>query len=184
MSDQPDQISSVCKEVDKYKEILQKLLQGLCFKVIFIKDFYFRHFLLWFFLVTQILNRKHWVWGSSLKYLLGFLGVPNTDQAQHHAGEVGSDVQRPSSLWPGRLTQHRQDSCPDAAGRLPATRQRTHARRPAVVRSQLGSRGRSPSTTQPPQQGVGSQSLRQELCVAHAWETKHFYSWSFNSHSR
>lgn len=28
VSDQPDQISSVCKEVDKHKEILQKLLQG------------------------------------------------------------------------------------------------------------------------------------------------------------
>lgn len=34
VSDQPDQISSVCKEVDKYKEILQKLLQGLDFNTV------------------------------------------------------------------------------------------------------------------------------------------------------
>lgn len=31
VSAQPDQISSLCKEVDKHQEIIRELLQGLCF---------------------------------------------------------------------------------------------------------------------------------------------------------
>lgn len=81
-------------------------------------------------------------------------GPPHANEAEHHVGEVGSEVRRPSSLWAGRFTQHRQDSSAHAAGWVSAARQRTHPRRPAALRSQLGSCGRSSCTSQPPQQGL------------------------------
>lgn len=74
-------------------------------------------------------------------------GPPHTHEAQHHAGEAGSEVPGPSPLWPGRLAQHRQDSDTHAAGRLSAARQRADARRQAGRRSQLSSFGRSSGTT-------------------------------------
>lgn len=81
-------------------------------------------------------------------------GPAHADQAEHHAGQTGSEVRGPPPLWPGRLSQHRPDSAAHAAGRVPAARQRTHARRPAALRAQLCPRGRGPAAAEPPQQGL------------------------------
>lgn len=70
-------------------------------------------------------------------------GAAHADEAEHHAGEARDGVRRPSSLRPGRFSQHRQDSDAHAAGRVPAARQRANARRPAAPRSQLRPHGRS-----------------------------------------
>lgn len=84
-------------------------------------------------------------------------GPPHTDQAEHHAAEAGSEVWGSSSLWAGRLAQHRQDSHAHAAGRLPAACQRTHARRPAALCSELSTCWRSSPATQPPQKTIDPQ---------------------------
>lgn len=81
-----------------------------------------------------------------------FPGSPHADKVEHHAGEARSEVRRSPSLWAGWFTQHSQDSSAHAAGRLPAARQRAHARRPAAVGSQFSPCGRSSATVQPPQQ--------------------------------
>lgn len=81
-------------------------------------------------------------------------GAAYSDEAEHHAGETRPDVRRSSSLRARRLTQHSEDSCPHAAGWLPAARQRAHARRSAALSSQLSACGRSSASTQPPQQGL------------------------------
>lgn len=81
-------------------------------------------------------------------------GAPHPDEAEHHAGEAGDEVQGPASLRPGRLPQHRQDSRANAAGRVPAARQRAHARRPAARGPQLGSGGGGPGASSPRQQRV------------------------------
>lgn len=86
-------------------------------------------------------------------------GPAHADQAEHHAGEAGPEVRGPPSLRPRRLTQHRQDRGPHAAGRLPAARQRAHARRPAAVGAQLGSGGRSSASSQPPLQRLDPDPL-------------------------
>lgn len=106
-------------------------------------------------------------------------GPPHSDEAEHHAGEAGPEVRGSSSLRAGRFAQHRQDSHPHAAGRVPAARQWAHARRPAALGPQFGSRGRSSSTSQPPQQRLdpGTEASASTL---YPWELqewkKHLYS--------
>ena len=87
-------------------------------------------------------------------------GPAHADEAQHHVGEVGSEVRRPASLRTRRLPKHRPDRPAHAAGRLPAARQRAHARRPAAVRPQLGAGGRSAAAAQPQEPGLEPEPAR------------------------